>query len=55
MVNIETQKVFTTAINDVESDIKGKSDMHLLSIAEDVKAEYETNANISLNDIMDKI
>ena len=54
MVNIETQEVFTTAINDVEADIKGKSDAHLIKIAEDVKAEYETNPNVSLNDLVDK-
>ncbi len=54
MVNIETQEVFTTAINDVEADIKGKSDAHLLSIAEDVRAEYESDPNASLMDIVDK-
>ena len=54
MVKVETQKVFTTAINDVEADIKGKSDAHLLSIAEDVRAEYEINPNESLPDIVDK-
>ena len=54
MVNIETQEVFTTAINDVEADIKGKSDAHLIGIAEDVKAEYERNPDIALLDIVDK-
>ena len=54
MVKVETQKVFTTAINDVESDIKGKSDEHLLGIAEDVKTEYENNPNVSLPDIVTK-
>ena len=54
MVNIETQEVFTTAINDVEEDIKGKSDAHLLSIAEDVKTEYESNPNVSLVDVLNK-
>ena len=54
MVNIETQEVFTTAINDVESDIKGKSDAHLLGIAEQVKAEYEKNPDVSLNEVVDK-
>ena len=52
MVKVETQKVFTTAINDVESDIEGKSDDHLLGIAEDVKAEYESNPDASLMDIV---
>ena len=54
MVKIETQEVFTTAINDVESDIKGKSDAQLLGIAEDVKEEYEINPNASLQEIADK-
>ena len=54
MVKVETQKVFTTAINDVEADIKGKSDMHLLSIVADVKAEYEENVNISLQELTEK-
>ena len=54
MVKIETKKVFTTAINDVELDIKGKSDAHLLDIAEKVKDEYEDNPNMSLNDLKDK-
>ena len=54
MVNIETQEVFTTAINDVETDIKGKSDAHLLSIAEDVKVEYENDPNAPLMEIVDK-
>ena len=54
MVKIETQEVFTTAINDVEADIKGKSDAHLLGIAEAVKTEYESNPNASLPDIVDK-
>ena len=54
MVKIETQKVFTTAINDVEADIKGKSDAHLLNIAEKVKAEYESNPDSSLTELTDK-
>ena len=54
MVNIETQEVFTIAINDVEADIKGKSDEHLLDIAEDVKVEYEGNPDAQLMDIANK-
>ena len=54
MVKIETQKVFTTAINDVEADIDGKSNAHLLGIAKDVKAEYESDPNASLSDIVEK-
>ena len=54
MVQIETQEIFTTAINDVEADIEGKSNAQLLSIASDVKAEYEATPNASLTEIMDK-
>ena len=54
MVRIETQEVFTTAINDVESDIKGKSDMQLLTIAGLVKQEYESNPDLSLLSIAEK-
>ena len=54
MVKIETQEVFTAAINDVESDIKGKSDDQLLSIAEDVKNEYESNPDTSLPELAEK-
>ncbi|MBO5931013.1 MAG: SpoIIE family protein phosphatase [Clostridia bacterium] len=51
MVKIETQEVFTTAINDVEADITEKSDAQLLEIAKKVKEEYENNTEASLNDI----
>ena len=54
MVKVETQEVFTTAINDIEADIKGKSDAHLLSIVELVKAEYESNTDAELADIVVK-
>ncbi|MBR5134844.1 MAG: hypothetical protein IKV35_04540, partial [Clostridia bacterium] len=48
MAQIETQEVFSTAINDVEADIKGKSDAQILHIAEQVKADYETDSAPSL-------
>ena len=54
MVRIETQEVFTAAINDVEADIKGKSDAQLLGIAEKVKSDYEKNAKISLQELANK-
>ena len=54
MVQIETQKVFTAAINDVEADVKGKSDYQLLSIAEMVKEEYESDTEISLQALTEK-
>lgn len=54
MVKVETQEVFTTAINDVEADVKGKSDAQLLRIAEAVKAEYEKNPDASLMALVEK-
>ena len=54
MAQIETQEVFTAAINDVEKDIKGKSDAQLLGIAEKVKKEYEANPEISLQALVEK-
>ena len=54
MVQIETQEIFTTAINDVETDIKEKSDAHLLGIAKEVKDEYERDLNVSLQELVEK-
>ena len=54
MVKIETQEVFTTAINDVEAAITEKSDAHLLSIAEKVKADYEATPTPSLGELLAK-
>ena len=54
MVKIETIKGFTTAMNDVEADIMGKSDAHLLEIARNVKAEYESDPYVSLVSLAEK-
>ena len=54
MVKVETEKVFTTAMNDVEADIMGKSDAHLLEIAYKVKAEYENDSSVSLLELAEK-
>ena len=54
MVQIETQEVFTAAMNDVEADIKGKSDAQLLGIAEKVKNEHEKNSKVSLQELAEK-
>lgn len=54
IVNIETQEVFTIAINDVEADIKEKSNSKLLDIAFNVKEEYENNPLISLEVLTEK-
>ena len=48
IVRIETQEVFTTAINDAETDIEGKSDVQILEIAKQVKKEYLKNPYVSL-------
>ena len=45
IVKVETQEMFSSAINDVAKDVKEKSDAQLLSIAESVKAEYENSEN----------
>ena len=54
MVNVETQEVFTTAINDVEADIKDKSNAALLEIVRDVKEEYERDPSVSLTELAQK-
>ena len=54
MVQIETQEVFTTAMGDVETDIKGKSDAQLLHIAMQVKQEYEADPTVSLQTLVGK-
>ena len=54
IVEIETQEVFTTAINDVEKDIRDRSNAHLLGIAEQVKAKYEAGEFDSLQALADE-
>ena len=54
MVQIETQEVFTSAINDVEAAVKGKSDTALLTIAQNVRTEYESDPNITLSKLKEK-
>lgn len=49
VAKIETQKVFTSSINDVESDVRGKSNAQLLDIVFKVKIEYENNTEIDLD------
>ena len=50
---IETQAMFTTAIGDVEKDIKDKSDKQLLEIARNVKNAYEQKSNLSVQELID--
>ncbi|MBR5872632.1 MAG: hypothetical protein IKZ06_03205, partial [Oscillospiraceae bacterium] len=54
IVKIETQKVFTAAMSDVETAVKEKSDIQLLEIAEQVKEEYENDKNVSLIALTEK-
>ena len=54
MAEIETKEVFTSAINDVISDVRGKSDDQLIDLTDEVRAEYEANSKVSLNDLVDK-
>ena len=54
IVKVETQKVFTSAINDVENDVRGKSNAQLLAIVEDVKKDYEQNPSISLDLLVER-
>ncbi len=54
MAQIETREVFTSAINDVISDVRGKSDENLLGITEDILLEYEKNKGVSLDSLAKK-
>ena len=54
MARIETQEIFTTAINDVEADVRGKSNAQLLSIAQQVRQEYESDPTVSLHALVEK-
>lgn len=54
MAQIETQEVFTVAINDVEAAVREKSNHQLLEIAEQVKLEYENDPTISLSGLTKK-
>ena len=54
MAQIETQEVFTVAINDVEAAVRSKSNHQLLEIAEQVKVDYEKDPTVSLSNLTDK-
>ena len=54
MAQIETQEVFTVAINDVEAAVREKSNRQLLEIAEQVKQEYEKDPMVSLSALAGK-
>ena len=54
MAQIETQEVFTVAINDVETAVRERSNRQLLEIAEQVKQEYEKDPTVSLAGLTEK-
>ena len=54
MAQIETQEIFTVAINDVESAVREKSNHQLLEITEQVKQEYEKDPTVSLAALAEK-
>ena len=54
MAHIETQEVFTSAINDVKTDIREKSDDYMLTITTNMAKEYEKNPMLSLAELADK-
>ena len=54
MAEIETKEVFTSAMNDVIADVRGKSDEYLLEITENIRTEYENNKAVSFDNLADK-
>ena len=54
IVRVETQEIFTSAMNDVENDVRGKSNAQLLAIVEEVKNEYTQNPSVSLTELTEK-
>ena len=54
MAEIEIKEIFTSAMNDVISDVRGKSDEKLLEITKKIRSEYENNENISLDTLAEK-
>ena len=54
MAEIETREVFTSAMTDVITDVRGKSDEKLLTITENIRSEYEQNNSVSLDALAEK-
>ena len=54
MAEIETREVFTSAMTDVITDVRGKSDESLLEITERIRSEYETDEAVSLDELAEK-
>ena len=51
ITKVETQKVFTAAMNDVENDVRSESNAQLLAIAQNVKDDFEQIPNVSLTEL----
>ena len=51
MAGLETQEVFTSAINDVKKDVREKSDDYMLTITNNIAKEYEEGTAVSLADL----
>ena len=54
MAEIETREVFTSAMTDVITDVRGKSNESLLEITKNIRAEYEKGTYISLDSLAEK-
>ena len=54
MAEIETKEIFTSAMTDVITDVRGKSNETLLNITEDIRSEYENNEAVSLDKLAEK-
>ena len=54
MAEIETREVFTSAMTDVITDVRGKSNENLLSITENIRSEYEKDKSVSLKALAEK-
>ena len=54
IAEFQTQDVFTSAMTDVITDVRGKSNETLLDLTESIRSEYEANKNVSLNNLAEK-
>lgn len=54
MAEIETREVFTSAMTDVITDVRGKSNETLLNITKNIRSEYEGNKAVSLDKLAEK-
>ena len=54
MAEIETREVFTSAMTDVITDVRGKSNENLLDITKNIRSEYEKDKNTSLDSLAKK-